>query len=169
MRNLFESLLAIAEPARIAIVQNHRRTAQILAVDHTTQIAAIAHRNEGKGDNRQVSHADDSFARSQSLSLEPLTDQIIRHQPETRGWQRLRRNIDRTHADVFTGFELDLLEGDGLPRNVDVTVAERGGRNRVTGCPFLFNLDAAFQYCLRVVVRFLPFDVGDLRTRSLDQ
>ena len=57
-----EPLLAVAEPARIAVVEDQRRAAQVVAVDHASQVAAVAHRHDRQGDHRQIPQPRDALA-----------------------------------------------------------------------------------------------------------
>ena len=109
------------------------RAAQVLAVDHAAQVAAVAHRHQRQRDDRQIAQADDAFARAQAGALSSRRASRRRARATARSSAVLRRNVDRAQADVFARGELDFLERHGLPGDVDVAVGQRGPRQGV-GC-----------------------------------
>src|SRR5690606_11738151 len=110
----------------------------------------------------QIAEATNPFARLESLLLERRPHAIVGPQPHSRGGQLLGRNIDRSHADILACLKLDLLEGHGLPGDLDVAKTDVGLGSDARRETFARGEHAAFEHRLSVIVSLATLDVGDL-------
>ena len=150
-----------AEAAAVAIVEEERRHTGVHAVDHAADIGLVAHRVERQQMDRGIADADQSLG-----GILPRRPNSRHHRrggddPHARRRQRLGGKVDLRPAEAVGAVELDLLERHGRPGDIDLAEPDGGS------APHLFpvrplHLDERFQDRLRVIVRVLAADMGDL-------
>jgi hypothetical protein len=110
--DLCVSFLAVTQPTGITVIENQAAGAQISAVDHTADVAAIAHRDHRQGHDGQVAQPAKPFAGTMSGTFQLAAHAGVGRQPKRGGGQSLSGKIDRTVPDILARGELDFFKAN---------------------------------------------------------